>query len=189
MKPIGPLMTEHRLIERMIKVLDKQLQDMKKFAIADTNLIITGVDFFRTYADRTHHGKEEDILFRELAKKRLSPEEDLMMARLIQEHIWARQAVAKLSTANNRYINGDTEVLEQMAYELGKIAKFYPMHIEKEENHFFRSAMDHFSESEQQAMLEEFSQFDQRLIHEKYRNIVEDRERMIGTLPTTSPLR
>ncbi len=189
MKPIGLLMTEHRLIERMIKVLDKQLQDMKKLAIVDTSLIITGVDFFRTYADRTHHGKEEDILFRELAKKRLSPEEDLMMARLIQEHIWARQAITKLSVANSRYINGDTEVLEQMVYELDKIAKFYPMHIEKEDKHFFLSVMEHFSESEQQDMLEEFSQFDQRLIHEKYRNVVEDRERMTVTLPASSSLR
>jgi len=27
------------------------------------------VDFFRTYADSTHHGKEEDILYRDLIKK------------------------------------------------------------------------------------------------------------------------
>ena len=63
MKPIGPLMIEHRLIERMIGLLEGELQTMKTAAEANTGLIMAGVDFFRMYADRTHHGKEEDILF------------------------------------------------------------------------------------------------------------------------------
>ena len=178
MKPIGPLMTEHRLIERMVRLLDKELQNMKQASGVKTDVISIGTDFFRIYADRTHHGKEEDILFRELSKKRLSAEEKQMMERLIQEHIWARQAVTKLCAANSRYIQGDREALNVMVYELEKIVKFYPLHIEKEDKHFFIPVMAYFSEAEQQAMLEEFWEFDRKVIHEKYKKVVEEREKM-----------
>jgi hemerythrin-like domain-containing protein len=177
MKPIGPLMIEHRLIERMVRVLDDELRGMTATSAADTNLIRQGVDFFRTYADRTHHGKEEDILFKELSAKRLSDEDKEMMDRLIQEHVWARQAVRSLADANGRYIGGDAEALKQIVYELGKLVKFYPMHIEKEDKHFFFPAMEYFSQVEQQNMLEEFWRFDRMLIHEKYRKAVDELEK------------
>ena len=93
MKPIGPLMIEHRLIEHMVKLLAAELGNIKKTSEVNTSLINVGVDFFCTYADRTHHGKEEEILFRELAQKQLSNADNEMMQRLLQEHVWARQAV------------------------------------------------------------------------------------------------
>jgi hemerythrin-like domain-containing protein len=177
MKPIGPLMIEHRLIERMVQILAAELGNIKKASDANTNLINTGVDFFRTYADRTHHGKEEEILFRELTKKQLSVEDNEMVQRLLQEHIWARQAVSKLSAANGRFIEGDEDALKVMIYEVEKLVKFYPMHIEKEDKHFFIPAMGYFSKEEQSAMLDEFWVFDRNMIHEKYQKIVEEIER------------
>ena len=74
MKPIGPMMWEHRLIEKMLHQFDGEIR-----RINEPDKVDTAVDFIRTYADRTHHGKEEDILFRELAKKQLSPEHARIM--------------------------------------------------------------------------------------------------------------
>ena len=176
MKPIGPLMIEHRLIERMVKLLATELGNIKKTSNVNTSLITAGVDLFRTYADRTHHGKEEEILFRELTKKQLSAEDNKMMQRLIQEHIWARQAVIKLSAANGRYIEGAADTLKDIIYEVEKLVKFYPIHIEKEDKNFFIPAMDYFSREEQSAMLDEFWVFDRNMIHEKYQKIVEENE-------------
>ncbi len=171
---------EHRLIERMVRLLDAELHRMKDAARVDIELIVAGVDFFRMYADRTHHGKEEDILFRELAERSLSDEEQHMMQRLIQEHIWARQAVGRLAVANDRYRRGETMALETIIYELGRIVEFYPRHIEKEDKHFFIPVMDYFSEAEQQVMLDKFREFDGRMIHEKYRRVVEEREEAVS---------
>ena len=176
MKCIGPLMIEHRLIERMVRLLDVERHRMTDASAVDTELMAAGVDFFRIYADRTHHGKEEDILFRELAAKSLSDEEQQMMQRLIQEHVWARQTVGKLAAANDRYRRGETMALETIIYELGRIIEFYPRHIEKEDKHFFIPVMDYFSEAEQQAMLDGFREFDRKMIHEKYTRVVEERE-------------
>ena len=58
MMPIGPLMIEHRLIEKMIALMDKEIAKMKKHGKANPIFIDTTVDFIRMYADRTHHGKE-----------------------------------------------------------------------------------------------------------------------------------
>ena len=177
MKPIGPLMIEHRLIERLVKLLSAELENIKKTSDVKTGFINVGVDFFLTYADRTHHGKEEEILFRELTQKQLTVEDKTMMQRLIQEHIWARQAVSKISAANSRYINGNKDVLKDMIYEIEKIVKFYPMHIEKEDKRFFIPVMKYFSRKEQSAMLDEFWVFDRSMIHEKYKKVVDEKEK------------
>lgn len=87
MKPIGPLMREHRLIERMVNILNLKLIEMQKSHKVDIDFVHIAIDFFRVYADRTHHGKEEDILFKELAQKPLAVKDKETMNQLIQEHI------------------------------------------------------------------------------------------------------
>jgi len=72
MKPIGPLMRGHRLIERMMRLMERELGGISGGKEANPLIIDSAVDFLKTYADRTHHGKE-DTLFRDLSGKRLAP--------------------------------------------------------------------------------------------------------------------
>jgi hemerythrin-like domain-containing protein len=186
LKPTDLLMAEHRLIERMIALLEDALQAMRDTNLsspsrpndrANMALITTGVDFFQNYADRTHHGKEEDVLFKALADKPLSDPERQMMQRLMQEHAWTRQAVGRLASANVRYNRGDQAAMQTMIYETGKLVQFYPAHIEKEDLHFFPAVSDYFSNAEQLAMANLFVEFDSRQIHERYARILEEEER------------
>jgi hemerythrin-like domain-containing protein len=177
MKPAGPLMIEHRLIERMIKLLSSELDNITLASKANLHLIEVAVDFFRTYADRTHHGKEEDILFKKLKGKKLSFEDRNMMNILIKEHGWARETVGKLLSANARYIEGADGALSEIKNQLQNLIEFYPKHIEKEDKHFFIPAMEYFTSEQQQDMLEEFWEFDRKMIHEKYKKVVEQSEK------------
>jgi hemerythrin-like domain-containing protein len=177
MKPIGPLMVEHRLIERMISLMKKELEQINKRGKADTDFLLTTVDFIRTYADRTHHGKEEDILFRDLAKKKMSQIHTKTMNELIEEHIQARKMVRSLVDARDNYLKGNGESLEELAILVRQLIDFYPAHIEKEDKHFFYPCLEYFSKKEQEDMLNEFWDFDKKLIHEKYRGIVEQLEK------------
>ena len=177
MLPIGPMMIEHRLIERMIKVMDSKVREMKSGRRADTEFIETAVDFIRTYADRCHHGKEEDILFRELKKKTISQDHRRVMEELIEEHREGRKITGKLVEANKRYLQGDSKALDEIIECMQTLVSFYPKHIEKEDKHFFIPVMKYFSKDEQNAMLKEGYEFDQGLIHEKYRSIVEKGEK------------
>ena len=46
MQPIGLLMNEHRLIKRMIALLEMELQQSKKSLKIDTEFITVAIDFF-----------------------------------------------------------------------------------------------------------------------------------------------
>lgn len=170
-------MIEHRLIERMISLIDKEVRKIEKSNTLNQSFIDTAVDFIRTYADRTHHGKEEEILFRDLSKKNLSDKDTAIMDELIQEHIVGRTTTAELVRSAAAYHQGDRAALPFVMQNLRKLVEFYPKHIEKEDKVFFPSSMRYFSESEQQAMLAKFWEFDRKMIHDKYESVVEALEK------------
>lgn len=177
MKPIGPLMREHRLIEKMISLLDREIERINSSNVVNTGFLMAGIDFIRTYADRTHHGKEEDILFRDLARKDLSPEHKRIMKDLIDEHVQARQMVSRLVSARENYRANDRDSVNAVVACLKQLVSFYPAHIVKEDEHFFYPCLEYFSKEEQDAMLDEFWEFDRKLIHEKYQRTVEELEK------------
>jgi hemerythrin-like domain-containing protein len=172
MKFIGLLMWEHRLIERMLHV--SAIKSQNDF---DPVFIDTVVDFIRTYADRTHHGKEEDILFKELEKKPLTSEHIRIMKELVEEHLFARNTVGKLVEAKIRFLEGDKSSFAEITDSLKTLIEFYPRHIEKEDKHFFYPALQYFSKEEQEALLIWFYEFDAKMIHEKYIKVVEATEK------------
>jgi hemerythrin-like domain-containing protein len=172
MKPRGPLMIEHRLIEKMISLIEEEVSRIEKTEKADPEFIDTAVDFIRIYADKTHHGKEEEILFRECKEKNMSDEDQKLMEELIQEHRFAREVVAELMEAKNLYVK-DGSGLKTIKDRLNTLVDFYPKHIKKEDDVFFPNSEKYFSEEEQQAMLKEFWDFDKEMIHEKYKMVVE----------------
>jgi hemerythrin-like domain-containing protein len=176
MMPIGPLMIEHRLIERVIELLGKRSGEAMKRGQVDPVFIDIAVDFIRTYADRTHHGKEEDILFKDLAAKDLSAEDSRVMQELIDEHVCARNTVRELVEANERYRRGDGDALATILDKIAALVSLYPGHIAKEDKVFFPAAIKYLDRSEQDAMLQAMWEFDRGMIHEKYRSIVEQLE-------------
>ncbi|OPY64271.1 MAG: Hemerythrin HHE cation binding domain protein [Syntrophorhabdaceae bacterium PtaU1.Bin034] len=173
MMPIAPLMIEHRLIERMIRVMKNELDLINKTGKARPEFIDQAVDFIRMYADRCHHGKEEDILFRQLSARSISDHYRQTMNELIQDHITARQMTSQLVAAKDRYVSGDSGAFDDIRNTMKELVTFYPVHIEKEDRHFFIPTMEYFDTREQDGMLEAFWEFDRMLIHEKYRSIVE----------------
>jgi len=172
MKPRGPLMIEHRLIEKMFELVRKEIRQIEEQKKADPIFIDITVDFIRMYADRTHHGKEEDILFRDLEKKNIAELDKKIMQELIDEHKYGRKTVKELVEAKEKYIQGQTGALEVILDKLDALVNFYPEHIEKEDKVFFPATEEYFSQEEQDAMLEEFWEFDKEMIHEKYRSLV-----------------
>ena len=177
LSPAGPLMHEHRVIERMIAVLSGELQSIGERGRVDSAFIDSATDFIRTYADRCHHGKEEDILFRLLAERDLPPPLADAMDDLIRDHVLGRTMTRRLVEANARYSSGDTTSIGEIESAVRELVEFYPVHIEKEDRHFFKPCLEYFSEEEKAEMLRDFSEFDRALIHEKYRTVVEEFER------------
>jgi len=59
------------------------------------------------------------------------------------------------------------------AENLKTLTEFYPRHIEKEDKLFFPSSRSYFTDEEDQAMLTAFWEFDRKMIHEKYKSMIE----------------
>jgi len=68
-------------------------------------------------------------------------------------------------------------MLDEIVGILSDLADFYPKHIYKEDKTFFYPVMDCFSEQEQRQMLEDFWEFDRKMIHEKYRKVLDSLEK------------
>jgi hemerythrin-like domain-containing protein len=177
MLPAGPLMIEHRLIERMIRLMEQESENIEKTEKVDVDFIDTAVDFLRTYADKCHHGKEEDILFARLTRKPMMPEHKRTMDELLEDHVLARQTVRTLVDANQAYRKGDSTAMAEIVRRLKILTDLYPKHIRKEDKGFFVPCMDYFTKEERDAMLNDFFEFDRRMIHERYKSVVEMTEK------------
>jgi hemerythrin-like domain-containing protein len=97
MMPIGLLMIEHRLTERAVPLVECEQDRLRRGRSPDVARLTEVVDFLRTYADRCHPGKEEDILFAELREKEVSQQHQTILDQLLREHEQAREAVRELS--------------------------------------------------------------------------------------------
>ncbi len=167
MMPAGPLMTEHRTIEKIVPPIRTEIERIRRGFDPDLGFLRSAVDFLKVYADRCHHGKEEDILFRALAEKDLPEELGLLMGELTAEHVWARGKTGDLADAVRRLDGGEAAVVD-VAGPLEELSVFYPRHIEREDNRFFLPAMEFLSEEEQAEMFAAFQRFDGRLLHDVY---------------------
>ena len=173
MLPRGPLMIEHRLIEKAINTMSTALEHFKKDDQIDTAYVDMLIDFIRVYADKTHHGKEEDILFKELEEKNMTQEEQSLMEKLKQDHIKARQAVKAIDEANMKYKKGELNNTDVIYDNMLFLIQLYPQHIKDEDEVFFPDTEKYFDEEERAQMLDDFWEFDKRMIHEKYAAVYE----------------
>lgn len=177
MTPIELLMAEHRLIERLVSVIIKQSDRIQRDKLADIEFADNCIDFIKTYADMCHHGKEETILFRQLKTKKLSDKHDKILLQLMAGHNIVRELAQKLVDVRNSYFNSDSDAEKQIysfeIYEsLKQLTLLYPGHIKKEETGLFTGCMAYFTDAEKAEILDEFLEFDSKLIHKKYLEIV-----------------
>jgi len=166
-------MIEHRLIEKMVARIVQEGKRIEGGGHVDHDFLLDAVDFMRNYADRCHHGKEEDILFLDLRKKHMSMELEASLDQLIKDHIRARDLVRSIEEGSSKMVLGDASAKEQIVNAIAEMGALYPRHIEEEDKRFFIRAMELFSREEKDAMIAEFHEFDRMLIHERYRRVYE----------------
>jgi hemerythrin-like domain-containing protein len=62
--PMRKLVAEHVLIKRWIALIPEVVKNLDVESEKGRRLILDGIDMIRSYADKFHHAKEEDILFK-----------------------------------------------------------------------------------------------------------------------------
>ncbi len=62
--PMKKLVDEHVLIKRWVALIPEVIKNLEVESEEGRQLILDGVDFIRAYADKYHHAKEEETLFK-----------------------------------------------------------------------------------------------------------------------------
>lgn len=96
MHPVETLMNEHRVIERGLDALERLCAGLSTDEPDIRIRLGELVRFFREYADRVHHAKEEDRLFTALADHGFSNQSGPVFV-MLSEHEAGRAHVASLA--------------------------------------------------------------------------------------------
>ncbi len=127
------LMDEHRLILRMIALLERNAERTAKGEYTNWQFYLNGVGFIRNYADRFHHAKEEDVLFKALIKNGM-PEQNSPVAAMLMEHDQGRGYVKVLEAATQAALTGTTDAAGEIVANARAYAALLREHIEKEDD-------------------------------------------------------
>ena len=162
MRPTRMLMDEHRNIERVLDCLERMTVLADASGHLDRTSAREALAFFRGYADRCHHGKEEDLLF-PMMEKRGFPGNSGPLAVMRDEHEIGRTHIRAMDESIDGAERGDTAALESFAYHARAYVLMLRDHIEKEDHRLFRMADDALSTDDQQELVTQFERADRQL--------------------------
>jgi len=133
MYSIDVMISDHDQIQRMLKVIRNMCCGILEGAEVSDSDFRDVISFVRIYADKHHHGKEEQFLFPEMVKH-LSPVADNLITHgMLVEHDLGRRHVYDLETALNQYAEDPkTEYKLSILTEAMGYAHLLQLHTEKE---------------------------------------------------------
>jgi len=174
------LATEHRAIQRMLAVLEAGAQRLEAGQQVRPDLFREVVDFVRNFADRCHHGKEEENLFPRLQERGV-PREGGPIAVMLFEHDEGRQHIAAIDDAIGAYERGDPAAARTIAENALAYVELLRQHIWKEENVLFPMANEVLSGQDQSELVERFERIETEVmgpgVHERYHALLDALER------------
>ncbi|ACD93952.1 hemerythrin domain-containing protein [Trichlorobacter lovleyi] len=127
------LVDEHQLILRMITLLEKNAPLTAEGKYLNWQFYLDGIDFIRQYADRFHHAKEEDVLFKALVDNGM-PKDNSPVAAMLMEHGQGRSFVCAMEIAVLEAQSGRTDTYQAIAENVLGYASLLRGHIGKEDD-------------------------------------------------------
>ncbi len=169
------LVAEHRLILRMITLLERNAPRTAIGDYVDWQFYLDGVDFIRNYADRFHHAKEEDVLFTALVRNGM-PRENSPVAAMLMEHDQGRAFVLNMDTAVQKTLDGFPGLQITIAENALAYSALLRDHIGKEDDILYPLAERVLPEALRGEILEAYLRAEGRTdseFSERYRKLVE----------------
>ena len=175
MKPTDILKEEHRGIKLMLSILYRMCLKLQANEQVDLIHLEQSIEFFKGFADKCHHMKEENLLFPAMGKKGF-PREAGPIAVMLDEHTIGRRYIAAMTEALSAMKKGNVGA----SFDFVKAARGYisllSEHIEKEDNVLFPMAEMHLSDEVQSTLAKEFELVEREEIgeskHEEYHEMM-----------------
>ena len=150
------LSKEHENILKVVGALEFEIGQLNHKTI-DTEFFKDVIKFIRNYADKFHHAKEEDILFKEFNK---CAEEGCVhcnpVGQMLFEHDAGREKVKLMESGLNE--KDKNKLIEGVSGYINLIRE----HIFKEDKILYPMADEALSDSVKKKMLAEFKEIEQR---------------------------
>jgi hemerythrin-like domain-containing protein len=147
MNAIDELINEHEAVRLTLRILNRIGQEIATTGkISNPEHLDQLFDFFSTFVDRCHHGKEEEQLFPALEEVGVSREGGPVGV-MLKEHQQGRDLVAKMKTALDKYENGNKDAAQIFVRHAKDYTTLLDFHIDKENNVLFPMAVKHLPES------------------------------------------
>lgn len=181
---IDLLMKEHENIVAFTMHLRRTCCAVVEGADIDVQEFMECVDFARNYADKYHHGKEEQILFRFMLDNADPVAEKMVRSGMLVEHDFGRYHIRELENALKQYADTPTVEgkLDIVAHAAGYV-DLLQRHIMKEDTVCYTYALRTLSEECKKQIDEQTREFekkaDQEGIQKKYLAWLEKRERAV----------
>ena len=167
--PLQILVDEHKLIKRWLALIPDLVKNLELTSANEYQIIENGIDLIRSYADRLHHGKEEDILF-----SYFDDTVDIFQV-IYEDHKKARGLVQEMLHAL------DEKNSRVLAVKMLEYAALLNEHIQKEDGVFFPWLDSRLTEKEKSELLTRFEQSDKVLAldDQKYHSFIEKHEQRV----------
>jgi hemerythrin-like domain-containing protein len=177
MKATDILMDEHRVIEQVLSCLEKLADRCAAGEKLDEASALEALEFFRNFADRCHHGKEEGHLF-PLLEARGFRREGGPTGVMLHEHEEGRGFVAAMAEAIERHAPRD------FAQHARAYVKLLREHIHKEDQCLFPMAAGILSGADAEALAQSFGHVEQAEMgegtHERFLQLANDLAERLG---------
>jgi len=176
-KATQDLRKEHGAILRVLDILEKMTEPENRNHENILQYYSEVVYFLKIFADKCHHGKEEDFLFKELVSKGI-PNEGGPIGVMLREHVQGREYISQMSKSlEEKSIEGFVNVASLYRELLRR-------HIDKENSVLFVMADRVMSEQEQDQMFSQFERHEENVVghgvHEKLHAMIDTWAEVFG---------
>jgi hemerythrin-like domain-containing protein len=141
------LRDEHQVILAVLDCLAAFEEQTRKGGNVDGDTVRKSIEFFRMFADRCHHAKEEGVLFPALERKGL-PRDRGPIAVMLHEHDVGRANLQAIEQALPGAESGDSAARAALLDNAGGYVELLRNHIGKEDNILFEMADQALSEEQ-----------------------------------------
>lgn len=176
MRPTEILIKEHDAILLMLKILDAVATRLGKNEPVNPEHPRQIVEFIRVFADKCHHGKEENLLFKSMARAGV-PEQGGPIAVMLSEHETGRNLVRNMDTAASAFAEGDKSAAGQFVQNAHGYISLLSQHIQKENMVLFPMADRVIPNDEQDRLLVDFDKVETEIIgegtHERFHELLD----------------
>jgi hemerythrin-like domain-containing protein len=150
---------EHRTIELVLTALEGVATLVDQQGRLDAVDAAKAADFIRSFADKYHHAKEEDLWFVAMESVGFSREAG-PIAVMLYDHDAGRRHVRQMDEARAAYLKNDSAAAARFAEHASQFAALLRAHIQKEDNILYPMADEALGEASQKALLEGFARAD-----------------------------